>query len=104
MITWKCKFCKKEHIYNGGVKYCECCDLGKRNKNILKKQKEMTPREKAIELLEKHEALLNYQHAKQCALITVDEIIELIEFNKYDDKYWEEEKYWSEVKQEINKL
>jgi hypothetical protein len=27
MITWECKFCKKEHLYDGGVKYCECCNF-----------------------------------------------------------------------------
>ena len=42
--------------------------------------------------------------AIRCALIAVDEILEVIIFNKYDDKYWEEEEYWQEVKQELEKI
>jgi len=66
----------------------------------------MTPKEKAVELIEKmllsHPASYNganigYAEAKQCALIAVDEIIEVA--------YWESVKYyWQEVKQEIKKL
>lgn len=60
----------------------------------------MTPKEKAIELVDK---MLNEQSnteeiydAKQCALIAVDEIIESYNFvNK---------SYWQEVKQEIERL
>ena len=76
----------------------------------------MTPKEKAIELFDKftEDTMLfcpdnriwekNIAGAKKCALIAVDEILEVIIFNKYDDKYWEEEEYWEEVKQEINKI
>jgi hypothetical protein len=68
----------------------------------------MTPKEKADELVNQYRMILMDEDtdcgneilcsliAKQCALIAVDEI-------------WEEcldirEKYWKEVKQEINKL
>lgn len=72
----------------------------------------MTPKEKAIDLIEKFENYVDYQgddcfnerekmliNAKRCALIAVDEIINLdIDVNTLD--YW----WWQEVKQEINKL
>ena len=68
----------------------------------------MTAKEKAEELI--HKYILNtpvgfhFDDAKKCALIAVDEILEVIIFNKYDDKYWEEEEYWQEIKQELEKL
>jgi hypothetical protein len=68
----------------------------------------MTPKEKSTNLVEKFDSTLTYLEskvkAKQLALIVIDEILEVIEFNKYDDKYWEEEEYWNEVKQEIQSL
>ena len=67
----------------------------------------MTPKEKANELRDKYMNVrwdIGLDDAKQCALIAVDEILEVIIFNKYDDKYWCEEEYWEEVKQEIEKL
>jgi len=68
----------------------------------------MTPKEKATNLVEKFDSTLTYLEskvkAKQLALIVIDEILEVIEFNKYDAKYWEEEEYWNEVKQEIQSL
>ena len=72
----------------------------------------MTPREKAEQLIRKYYTFglnnpaqsFSWYECKECSLIAVDEIIGLIEFNKYDDKYWEEEEYWKEVKEEINKL
>lgn len=43
--------------------------------------------------------------AKQCALIAVDEILDAITFNMYDeDAYNKEDNYWQEVKQEIELL
>jgi len=67
----------------------------------------MTPKEKANELRDKYMNVrwdIGLDDAKQCALIAVDEILEVIIFNKYDDKYWCEEEYWEEVKQEIELL
>jgi hypothetical protein len=65
----------------------------------------MTPKEKAIELFDKFEDKLISSHTiflgeakKQCALIAVDEILNLpFEFEA-------ERKYWHDVKQEIEKL
>jgi hypothetical protein len=77
----------------------------------------MTPKEKAIELVTKY-----YGHftahmsiAKKCALITVNEILELKETQEeyqiqYDNGEWSREigyrysKYWQEVKQELELL
>ncbi|WP_395652653.1 hypothetical protein [Brevundimonas sp.] len=57
----------------------------------------MTPRDKAIELVNKYLQIYDGRviEAKQCALIAVDEII-----NKAICKY-SEAVYWQEVKQEI---
>jgi hypothetical protein len=67
----------------------------------------MTPKEKAIELYHKFVTMpypTNTDRAKQCALITVDEIIASnpIAFDEDDNciaKQW-----WQEVKIEIEKL
>jgi hypothetical protein len=57
----------------------------------------MTPKEKAKELVNKFCATRLYdEQAKQCALISVDEIIE--------ECVWDWTEYWQEVKQEIEKL
>jgi hypothetical protein len=65
----------------------------------------MTPKEKAKELFDKFEDKLISSHTiflgeakKECALIAVNEILNLpFEFQS-------ERKYWQEVKQEIEKL
>ena len=61
----------------------------------------MTPKEKALDLVHKF-AIENkyYERAQQCALISVGEILKVIEDNclEYEDDYWEQ------VKQEIEKL
>jgi len=64
----------------------------------------MTPKEKAIELVEKFIDLqdenlkeCDYRFSKLCALITVDEIIR-------DNASIYSQQYWNEVKQEIEKL
>jgi hypothetical protein len=82
----------------------------------------MTPKEKAIELFDKmHIEIYNRDmyndlfRAKQCALIAVNEILELKETQEeyqiqYDNGEWSRElgyrysKYWQEVKQEIEAL
>lgn len=68
----------------------------------------MTPKEKAIDLVEDmHDAPeMGYnEHARQCALIAVDEILNLskIASLRRNEVYMELE-YWIEVKQEIEKL
>ena len=62
----------------------------------------MTPKEKAIELIESM-TFHCYEcggsdNAKQCALIAVDEVIEAT----IDD--WSHYEYWQEVKTELQKL
>jgi len=72
----------------------------------------MKPKEKAQELLNSFYQPLGYlkcgvnntimwEHAKQCALIAVDEIIDAI-IGTYDFDIINE--YWQEVKQEIENL
>lgn len=73
----------------------------------------MTPKEKAKELIELYynlfsvelENTIDHREAQQCALIAVEEILNAITFNMYDeDAYNKEDKYWQEVKEEINNL
>jgi hypothetical protein len=69
----------------------------------------MTPKEKAEDLVNKmynqiqpDELGKDYNSAKQCALIAVDELI--IEKNKWENGSFYTSKYWDYVKQEIEKL
>jgi len=69
----------------------------------------MTPKEKAEELVNKYsiwcwnEVVCDYEIAKQCALIAVDEILDsIIKINQYD--FATLNYYWNEVKQELEKL
>lgn len=82
----------------------------------------MTPKEKAQELVDKFTRSQYYgcllcgedyddkqESAKQGALIAVDEILEFMEVDDFDSDtcYWanhSQMKYWTEVKQEIEKL
>jgi hypothetical protein len=64
----------------------------------------MTPQEKAIELLTKYRRHLPVNtvtdlETKVCALIAVDEIINIWEYSDTEEKWW-----WQQVKQEIEKL
>jgi hypothetical protein len=62
----------------------------------------MTPKEKAIELVEKFiKTNGNSFFAKDCAIIAVDEIINTIK-GYYDYPYTI--KFWQEVKQELDNL
>ncbi len=71
----------------------------------------MTPQEKAKELFDKIDTVIDewgnypmcFDTSKQCALIVVDEIIEEalgLDDNDYQSKY----DYWEQVKQELEKL
>jgi hypothetical protein len=67
----------------------------------------MTPKERAIELYFDFSENLWYSteedkhlNAKQCALISVDEIWNALE----DARVFEEYDYWQEVKKEIDEL
>lgn len=68
----------------------------------------MTPKDKSIELCDKFDDITNSTlcAAKRCALIAVDEIIEVLENDENiyllgDSSYID---FWNEVKQEIEKL
>jgi hypothetical protein len=67
----------------------------------------MTPKEKAEQLVNKMfnwiqgGSVIEYETAKECALIAVDEILKVASF--YNDSQ-AEVTYWQEVKQEIEKL
>jgi hypothetical protein len=69
----------------------------------------MTPKEKAEEFIEKFvrytpaEEEFEYPYAKQCALIAVDEILNLIGQYSIEPFIFDID-YWEEVKQEIEKL
>jgi hypothetical protein len=64
----------------------------------------MTPKEKAIELVEQFSSVLMYDElyddSVMCARIAVDEILKIT----WVDKFLTVEDYWKEVKQEIEKL
>ena len=72
----------------------------------------MTPKDKALELYNKYEQLGRdftrgvsmKEFAKQCALIAVDEILKAVD--NPDETYLMKHSvnYWTEVKQEIEKL
>jgi hypothetical protein len=74
----------------------------------------MTPKEKAEELINKfrlhsrywdcrNDEPLEENHAKQCALIAVDEIIN--DYNTFPNSFKSKHtSYWEEVKNEIEKL
>ncbi len=77
----------------------------------------MIPKEKAIELVSKFKPYADYTecdifnqiermhiNAKNIALIAVDEILDIGLGFMHDDIAWSIEKYWKEVKQEIEKL
>ena len=80
----------------------------------------MSPEEKAKELVYKFDDIMEFstpqRFAKQCALITVDEIIESRKDDvAFDDTMWEEASeyykphpmylnYWLQVKTEIERL
>ncbi len=77
----------------------------------------MTPKEKAIELVNQYEHSTYSQVqgalAKQCALIAVNELIEsfnsiydasIRNIEKYSGAKYGMKDYWAEVKQEIEKL
>ena len=68
----------------------------------------MTAKEKAEELVHKYNLLQTYiedfslEDAKHCALIAVDELLEMAKL--YTDGYYEWPEYYEQVKQEIEKL
>ena len=64
----------------------------------------LTPKEKAEELVYKFmDTRISWKQSKLCALIAVDEILFVLEFN-LDFKMERSIAYYLEVKQEIEKL
>jgi hypothetical protein len=67
----------------------------------------MTPKEKAKELVEKFDNAMEFytpaRYAKQCALIAVDEILNVLSEYTIEPFVFDIE-YWQEVKQEIINL
>jgi hypothetical protein len=70
----------------------------------------MTPKEKAIELVEQFASVLMhdevYEDSIKCALIAIDEIIKYTKemIMIYDLSFDVSDLYWIQVKQEIEKL
>jgi hypothetical protein len=66
----------------------------------------MTPNEKAAQLVVNNQLKfksLEYTEAVQCAIVTVDEIIEAIDWYAYEISK-DQLPYWEEVKQTLEKL
>ena len=64
----------------------------------------MTPKEKSAELIVNYQLQcksLDYQQAKQCALIAVDEIMDYLNKVMIPNPFVQ---YWNEVKNEIEHL
>jgi hypothetical protein len=69
----------------------------------------MTPKEKAKELVDKYSfvEIQNYTsmfEVKECALIAVNEILDIAYWEYMESMSGKEEEYWKQVKQEINNL
>jgi hypothetical protein len=66
----------------------------------------MTPKEKAEELVEKFRIskAITEGYGKQCALIAVDEIIKALPPSSYGLEFVAKIDFWTNVKQEIEKL
>jgi hypothetical protein len=66
----------------------------------------MTPREKAIELVEQFSSVLMhdevYDDSIKCALVAVDEILEPLNYHQWQNRYSID--YYTEVKHELQKL
>jgi len=65
----------------------------------------MTSKEKSQELFDKNfEVTNNYYQAKQCALISVDEMLTWFKAHSYSNKNYDAFVFYNEVKQKIEKL
>lgn len=65
----------------------------------------MTPNEKAVQLYRYYiDYTQGHYNCKQCCLIAVDEILKLRKGYFDCTNPMQDEKYWQEVKQEIQKL
>ena len=72
----------------------------------------MTPREKAIDLINSFEELGKdftrgvsmHEFAKECALRSVDEILDIDCFDMSEENFDNHIEYWQQVKTELEKL
>ena len=75
----------------------------------------MTPKDKAVELVWKYYhniehtisdeyASKDWEIAKQCAIIAVDEILNIYQIKNAAFEFYELRNYWQDVKQELEKL
>lgn len=69
----------------------------------------MSPKEKAKEIIDRFqfepEQVMYSKTVKHCALICVDEILEVTKYDDYPRKKTHMDKeYWQQVKQEIDQL
>lgn len=64
----------------------------------------LEPKRKAEQLVNKYFRDINLDWAIECALIAVDEILNMIDENDVDIWSFELLVYWKEVKQEIENL
>jgi len=65
----------------------------------------MTTKGKALELFDKYyEVTNNYYEAKQCALIAVDEILQMVDESMQGFLDSDIIRYWKQVKTEIENL
>ena len=72
----------------------------------------MTPREKAIDLINSFEELGKdftrgvsmYEFSRQCALRSVDEILDIDCFDMSEENFDNHIEYWQQVKTELEKL
>ena len=91
----ECKSCGRI-----GGRHFACCD---ENRKPLIKNQDMTPNEKAGEIIDSFYFLdgrMSFQLARECALVAVNEILSMGIFSDSGD--WRMAKsYWEEVKQHI---
>lgn len=60
----------------------------------------MTPKDKALDLFNKYNDYpLTHEWKKQCALIAVDEVLDIVQYNEVNVYA-----FWQEVKKEIENL
>ena len=64
----------------------------------------MTPQEKAKGIFDKMKGFrVKHSHSKQCALISVDEILQAIDWHEFETPNVEID-FWQEVKNELLKM
>lgn len=64
----------------------------------------MTPKEKALQLVEKFSLVASHQNINACAIIAVDEILYFMDMFNLDLEMKHQHKWWQQVKEEIENL